>query len=121
MYRITVLVLVVAVVMLGGLGASVRPSGAAQDATPPSAPTPHPFAGETAWLAYFTVRDGAGRIGLIHPDGTGDHLIASDVHDEQHLPDWSPDGTRLAFTTRGGETEPNYEYDLATDTAHQLF
>ena len=28
---------------------------------------------------------------------------------------------RLVFTTRGGETEPLYEYDLATDTSHQLF
>jgi Tol biopolymer transport system component len=91
------------------------------EATPAPPPTPHPFAGETAWLAYFTVRDGAGRIGLIHPDGTGEHLIASDVHDEQHLPDWSPDGTRLVFTVRGGETEPLYEYELATQTTRQLF
>jgi Tol biopolymer transport system component len=121
MHRFTLPVLVVIVVLVSAVGVSLRPSVAAQDATPPLAPIPHPFAGETAWLAYFTVRDGAGRIGLIHPDGTGDHLIASDVHDEQHLPDWSPDGRRLVFTVRGGETEPLYEYDLATQTTRQLF
>ena len=94
------------------------------EATP--APTPHPFAGETAWIAYQTVRtraDGtdADGIGLIHPDGTGDHPIAPDVHDAQLLPDWSTDGARLVFTVRGGETEPLYEYDLTTETSRQLF
>jgi Tol biopolymer transport system component len=90
------------------------------EASPSPATTPHPFAEETAWIAYQTYRTDTG-IGLIHPDGSDEHLIASDVHDEQHLPDWSPDGTRLVFTVRGGETEPLYEYDLATDTTHQLF
>jgi Tol biopolymer transport system component len=94
------------------------------EATPAS--TPHPFAGEPAWLAYQTYRTGADGvdatgIGLIHPDGTDDHPIATSVHEEQHLPDWSPDGMRLAFTVRGGKTEPLYEYELATDTTHQLF
>jgi hypothetical protein len=37
------------------------------------------------------------------PDGTDGHPIAADVHDEQHLPDSSPDGMRLVFTVRGGE------------------
>ena len=40
---------------------------------------------------------------------------------EELLAEWSPDGTRLVFTTRGGETEPLYEYDLATETSRQLF
>jgi hypothetical protein len=76
------------------------------EATP--APTLHPFAGETAWIAYQTYRTGADGvdadgIGLIHPDGTGDHPVAAAVHDEQHLPDWSPNGMRLVFTVRGGE------------------
>ncbi len=118
MYRFTVPVLVVAVVVLGALGVSIRPSSAAQEATPASAPTSHPFAGETAWIAYYS---GAG-IGLIHPDGTDDHQVAADaVPGEELLADWSPDGTRLVFTTRGGEVEPIYEYELATERSHQLF
>ena len=88
------------------------------DATPPAAPKPHPFAGETAWIAYYS---GEG-IGLIHPDGTGDHEVAADATPgEELLADWSPDGTRLVFTTRGGKTEPIYEYDLATKKSRQLF
>ena len=48
--------------------------------------------------------------------------VATDaVPGEELLAEWSPDGTRLVFTTRGGETEPLYEYDLATETSRQLF
>ena len=67
MHRFTVPLLVVAVAVLSVLGASIRPSIAAQEATPSPAPNSHPFAGETAWIAYYS---GEG-IGLIHPDGTG--------------------------------------------------
>jgi hypothetical protein len=75
-------------------------------------PATSPFAGETAWIAYQTFRDGHEGVWLFHPDGTGDHRIATDVSGWQLLPDWSRDGRRVAFTTRGGETEPIYEYDL---------
>lgn len=108
---------VVAFVGLVGVGGGLGTT--AQQASP-TAPTDHPFAGETAWIAYYGAR-GEG-IGLIHPDGTGDHRIAADVREDQLLADWSPDGTRLVFTTRGGgETEPIFEYDLATGTSRQLF
>jgi Tol biopolymer transport system component len=102
----------------GGSGATAL---ARSDATPAPAPSPHPFAGETAWIAYNTERSGSPGVWLIHPDGTGDHQVATDVPGGQILPDWSPDGTRLVFTTRGGETDLLYEYDLATDTSRQLF
>ncbi len=121
MNRSTVRLLVVAVLVLSTIGVSVQPRVAARQASPAPASTPHPLAGEAAWIAYQTaVGDGDG-IGLIRPDGTGDHLIATDARDQQLLPDWSPDGTRLVFTTHGGETEPLYEYDLATQAARQLF
>jgi TolB protein len=85
------------------------------------ASSPHPFAGEKAWIAYQTNRTGEG-IWLIHPDGTEDHQVATDVPTaEQKYGNWSPDGTKLVFTTRGGETEPLYEYDLATNRSRQLF
>jgi Tol biopolymer transport system component len=56
----------------------------------------------------------------VHPDGTEDHQVGMDVAEQQLLPDWSPDGGRLVFTTRGGSTEPLYEYDLAKDESRQL-
>jgi Tol biopolymer transport system component len=80
-----------------------------------------PFVGEEAWIAYQTDRSGSDGIWLIHPDGTDDHPIAGDVQEQQLLPNWSPDGSRIVFTTRGGKTEPLFEYDLATEETRQLF
>ena len=82
--------------------------------------------GDHPWIAYQTGYHkttgwGPGGIWLVHPDGSGDHQVAVGVHDEQALPDWSPDGSRLAFSTRGGSTEPLFEYDLTTETTTQLF
>ena len=81
----------------------------------------NPFAGEQAWIAYQTNRGDTEGIWLMHPDGTDDHKVATDVPGEQKYGNWSPDGHRLVFTTRGGETEPIYEYDLASDRSRQLF
>jgi Tol biopolymer transport system component len=117
--RQTIIVLLVVIALVGLSGGSLGSlETTAQDATSPPVPSLHPFAGETAWIAYYS---GEG-IGLIHPDGTGDHQVAADaVPGEELLADWSPDGTRLVFTTRGGETDPIYEYDLATKRSRQLF
>lgn len=109
----SILPIFVAVVLL--LGILVLPAGAAS--TPVATPEASPFAGDPAWIAYYG-RDG---IGLIHPDGTGDHMVDTGVPGESLLANWSPDGTKLVFTTRGGETEPLYEYDLATGASRQLF
>ncbi|MEU6259671.1 hypothetical protein [Streptomyces sp. NPDC047043] len=86
-----------------------------------TASSPNPFAGDDAWIAYQTSRSGTEGVWLIHPDGTDDHRIAAGTEKEQLLPDWSPDGKRIVFTTRGGATEPLYAYDLATKRARQLF
>src|SRR5919112_959276 len=50
-------------------------------------------------------------------------LLASVLErdDEQLLPDGSPDGRRLVFTSRGGEHEPVFEYNLASGRSRQLF
>jgi Tol biopolymer transport system component len=86
-----------------------------------SSASQHPFADEKAWIAYQTDRSGSEGVWLIHPDGTEDHQIAQDAGGAQLLPDWSPDGSRLVFTTRGGSTEPLYEHDLAQQKSRQLF
>ena len=101
-------------------------SGGNETASASSAPvTPesslHPFAGDSTWIAYQTSRSGQEGVWLVHPDGTEDHQIAVDAAQQSLLPDWSPDGGRLVFTTRGGSTEPLHEYDLAKDESRQLF
>ena len=114
-------------VMSGCAGSdSNRPqdAGTTQAASPPAAASgaaPHAFAGEKAWIAYQTDRSGSEGVWLVHPDGTEDHQIAQDAGGAQLLPDWSPDGSRLVFKTRGGSTEPLYEHDLAQQKSRRLF
>lgn len=85
-------------------------------------PAHHPFAGETAWIAYQTNRGGSEGVWLIHPDGTDDHQIAEDFAGDLKYANWSPDGTRLVMTSRNtGGTEPLFEYNLETGTLRQLF
>jgi len=66
-----------------------------------STPHPNPFAGEKAWVAYHTTHNDLESVGLVHPDGTENHQVTTDVPSQQQqlLPDWSPDGKRLVFAT----------------------
>jgi Tol biopolymer transport system component len=60
---------------------------------PPEATTA-PASASGAWIAY---QQGSG-ITLVHPDGSSPHLFAVEGS-RPHHPDWSPDGTRLAYVT----------------------
>ena len=81
----------------------------------------HPFRGDTDWVAYQTFRDGRDSVWLVHPDGSGDHELVTGSDLAVQLPDWSPDGERLALTTRGGFPEPLVEHVLATGATTQIF
>ena len=108
----------------GGDGDDEPPRGpsATPESTAITTMTSVPAPGSDApWIAYQTDRSGGESVWLIHPDGSENHRIAADVEREQLLPDWSPDGNRLVFTTRGGATEPLYEFDLQTEAARKLF
>jgi len=73
------------------------------------------------WIAYQGPGpDGTAFVFLVHPGGTERHKIGEEVG-ASGLPDWSPDGTSVIFTTRGGVTEPLYSYDLATETSSEVF
>ncbi len=72
------------------------------------------------WIVYQGPGSSGGdAVFLVHPDGTDNHEIPLDV--QGVLPDWSPDGTRIVVTSRGGDSEPLYEFDLATESSEQLF
>ena len=76
-------------------GPEPKQSGGRKTASTSNAPvtpesSPHPFAGDSTWIAYQTDRGGEG-VWLVHPDGTEDHQIAMDVAEQQLLPDWCSD------------------------------
>lgn len=52
-------------------------------------------------IAFDAVRNGHWDIFVVNPDGTGLTNITND-HRDQNEPDWSPDGTRLAYVEERG-------------------
>jgi Tol biopolymer transport system component len=71
-----------------------------------SAPDEVTVGPDEPWIAYqlphgsnLQVLD----IHLVRPDGTGDHVLLDDRPGNQTHPDWSPDGSQLAYTV--DETE----------------
>jgi Tol biopolymer transport system component len=80
----------------------------------------NPFYGSDQWIAYHGYDSDRIWLGLEHPDGSADHRVETGLPGDNILPDWSPDGARLAFGTRGSGNEVLYEYDLNTETTRQL-
>ena len=94
----------------------------ASSAVATTGPTaPNPFVGDPAWVAYQTDREGHEAVWLVHPDGTDDHPIDTGLSVDTLLPDWSPDGAQIVMASRGGDTEPLYEYDIDNAQITQLF
>jgi len=78
-------------------------SSPARSAEPsPTSPSQSPIAvmpGEP-WIVY-QYWDARADLRLVRLDGTGDHTLFEDQLSEQGHPDWSPDGTQIAFEMDG--------------------
>ena len=80
----------------------------------PSAPSPtaspslEPQVGDgEPWIAYQWLAPQGDGIFLVRPDGTGGHQLVPDMTGSEIHPDWSPDGSQIAFVrqTPEGPTE----------------
>ena len=101
---LTVMTLVLAGMALASCGGG---GGAAEKkATPES-----PIASEPGWLAYQTDPGDlfSIKLHLVRADGSQDHAIATKLSGAVRHPDFSPDGSRLAFDQLAPE-EPAYIY-----------
>jgi TolB protein len=52
------------------------------------------------WIAYQSDESGVFKINLIHPDGSGKHLLLPNAQLEEKYPSFSPDGARVLFYGR---------------------
>ena len=55
------------------------------------------FSPDGTRIAFFSTRDGVGRVWVMNADGTGAHTITSNF--AAGTPTWSPDGSQIAFAT----------------------
>jgi len=81
---------------------SVGPSApaiASDSASASHAPT---VRADEPWIAYQWVRAGGDGIYLVRPDGTDSHELLPNATYNAYHPDWSPDGTQIAFDAETG-------------------
>ncbi len=77
---------------------SARPTPSAS-----SGASPDPTGGVEPWIVYQWEREHGQGLYLAHPDGSDAHEIATELPWEAFHPDWSPDGSRIAFDTATNE------------------
>jgi Tol biopolymer transport system component len=81
---------------------SVAPSAPTIASASPTASAAATLLADEPWIAYQWVRAGGDGIYLARPDGTDSHELLPDDTDNAFHPDWSPDGTQIAFDAESG-------------------
>lgn len=59
------------------------------------------FPGANGDIAFVSTRDGNEEIYSVNPDGSGMMRVTNNSTSEDGLPNWSPDGSKIAFTHSG--------------------
>ena len=90
------------VALLAGVAMALGTIGTSSASTPPAGTDA--TSGSSEWIAYESPQ---WKIRLVHPDGTGDHLLEVETSGPQDNPDWSPDGSRLTFVGEGTDAGSN--------------
>jgi len=82
-----------------------------------SAPKDSPIASESGWLAYQTGQADfmTDEVHLVRVDGSRDHVIASNLPGRQGHPDFSRDGSQLAFDQLTSEESSDQIYMANAD------
>ena len=100
--------------VLGGLAACGGGGAAEKKPTPDS-----PIASEPGWLAYQYQTDPDDffsiKVHLVRVDGSNDHAIATNLPGSIRHPDFSPDGSRLAFDQLTSEEDRGQTYIANAD------
>jgi Tol biopolymer transport system component len=81
---------------------SDAPSGPATTSASPAASAAPTMRLDESWIAYQWVRAGGDGIYLVRPDGTNPHELLPDAKYNAYHPDWSPNGTQIAFDAETG-------------------
>lgn len=81
---------------------SVAPSAPAIASASPRASAAPTVRDDEPWIVYQWEQAGGGGIYLVRPDGMDSHTLFPDATYRTIHPDWSPDGTRIAFDAETG-------------------